>query len=62
MNAIERVGAVLIVTVVVAGCATWTPEQRAAWEEQERRNRMACENRGPFVYLSGACIFRGGGT
>jgi len=62
MNTIERAGAVLIVTVVVAGCTTWTPEQRAAWEEQERRNRTECERRGPFVYVSGACLFRGGGA
>ena len=62
MNAIERAGAVLILTVVVAGCATWTPEERAAWEQRERQNRVACESRGPFLYVSGACIFRGGGA
>jgi hypothetical protein len=61
MNAIARVGAVLILTVVLAGCAPMTPEVRAAIEEQERQRAMECERRGGW-YVSGSCISRGGGA
>ena len=61
MNAIARVGAVLILTVVLAGCAPMTPEVRAAIEEQERQRAMECERRGRW-YVSGSCISRGGGA
>ena len=61
MNAIARVGAVLILTVVLVGCAPMTPEVRAAIEEQERQRAMECERRGGW-YVSGSCISRGGGA
>ena len=60
MNAIARVGAVLILTVVLAGCAPMTPEVRAAIEEQERQRAMECERRGGWYV--GSCISRGGGA
>jgi hypothetical protein len=61
MSAIARVGAVLILTIVLAGCAPMTPQERAALEEQDRRSAMECERRGR-VYVSGACISRSGGA
>ena len=61
MSAIARVGAVLTLTMILAGCAPMTPEQRAALEEQDRRNALACERQGR-VYVSGSCISRGGGA
>jgi hypothetical protein len=60
MTAIERAGAILIVAVVLTGCAAWTPEQRAAWEDQERRRATECERRGGW-YVSGSCVSRAGG-
>ncbi len=59
MNAIEGAGAMLIVAVVLAGCSPMTPEQRAAWEQQERRNAVECERRGGSYV--GTCVSRGGG-
>jgi hypothetical protein len=61
MSAIARVGALLILTMILAGCAPMTPEERAALEEQDRRNALECESRGR-VYVSGACISRSGGA
>lgn len=60
MNAIARVRAVLILTMVLAGCAPMQPEVRAAIEEQERRRAMECERRGGWY--AGSCISRGGGV
>jgi len=60
MNVLARVGFALIVTVVAAGCAPWTPEQRTTYEEQERRQAMDCGLRGGW-FVSGSCISRGGG-
>ena len=61
MNAIARVSAALILTVVLAGCAPMTPEVRAAIEDQERRRAIECERRGGW-YISGSCISRGSGA
>ena len=60
MNALARVRAVLILTMVLAGCAPMTPEVRAAIEEQERRRAIECERRGGSYV--GSCISRGGGA
>ena len=60
MNAIARVRALLILTMVMAGCAPMTPEVRAAIEEQERRRAIECERRGGSYV--GSCISRGGGV
>lgn len=60
MSAIARVGAVLILTVVLAGCAPMTPEQIAALEEQQRQQAAECQQRGGLL-VSGSCISRGGG-
>jgi hypothetical protein len=60
MIAIARVGAGLILAAVLAGCAPMTPQERAALEEQDRRNAQQCERQGR-VYISGSCISRGGG-
>ena len=61
MSAIARVWAVLILAMFLAGCAPMTPEVRAAIEERDRQSAMACERSGR-VYVSGACISRGGGV
>ena len=60
MNLLARVGLALILMVVAAGCAPWTPEQRAAYEAQERGQAMDCGLRGGW-FVSGSCISRGGG-
>jgi PBP1b-binding outer membrane lipoprotein LpoB len=61
MSDIARVGALLILTMILAGCAPMTPAERAALEEQDRRSAMECERLGR-VYVSGSCISRGGGA
>ena len=60
MNAIERAGAVLILTMLAAGCSPMTAEQRAALEERDRQLVKTCEGRGGY-YINGSCISRGGG-
>ena len=61
MTAFARLGTALILTTLLAGCASMTPETRAALEEQDRRNALDCERRGR-VYVSGSCISRSGGA
>jgi hypothetical protein len=60
MNAVERAGVLLILSVVLAGCTLMTPEERAALEEQERQRATACHQRGG-LFVSGLCVSRGGG-
>ena len=60
MNTIAWVTAGLILTVVLAGCMT--PEERAAFEEQERRRAIECERRGGSYVTGSSCISRGGGA
>ena len=50
-----------VLSGVGAGCAPWTPEQRAAAEEQDRRRAAECLSRGGW-YVSGSCVSRGGGA
>ncbi len=61
----DRVALWLLLAAVLAGigagCAPWTPEQRAAAEEQERRQAGECLRRGGW-YVSGSCVSRGGGA
>jgi hypothetical protein len=61
VRAIALCGAVLGLAVGLAGCVTMTPADRAAVEERERRRAVECEQIGR-VYVSGACISRGGGA
>ena len=55
--------AILLLSVIAAGCAPMTPEQRAAAEqaraEQERQHAMECAAMG-MLYMSGTCAMRGG--
>ena len=60
MNTIARVTAGLILTVVLAGCMT--TEERAAFEEQERRRAIDCERRGGSYVTGSSCISCGGGA
>ncbi len=39
----ERAGLVLILAVVLAGCAPLTPEQTAALEAQQRQYALECQ-------------------
>ena len=61
MNAVERVGVVLILAAALAGCAHVTSEQWAAFEEQQRRQALECQQRGGWP-VSGSCVSRGGGA
>jgi|RhiMethySRZTD1v2_1073278.scaffolds.fasta_scaffold2804049_2 hypothetical protein len=65
MSMRDRVALGLVLAAVLvgigAGCAPWTPEQRAALEEQERRRSAECLSRGSW-YVSGSCVSRGGGA
>ena len=60
MNVVERVGLVLVLAVVLAGCAPLTPEQLAALEERDRQQELECQQRGGLL-ISGSCVSRGGG-
>ena len=62
MNPIARVSAALILTVVLAGCAPMTPEERAAVAEQERQRAIECERRGGWYLTGSSCTSRGGGV
>ncbi len=62
MNVIARVSAVLILTVILAGCAPLTPEESAAIAEQERQREIECERRGGWYLRGSSCTSRGGGV
>lgn len=65
MSVRDRMALGLVLAVILAGigagCAPWTPEQRAASEEQERQRSAECLSRGGW-YVSGSCVSRGGGA
>ncbi len=65
LRARDRLALGIVLAAVLAGvgggCAPWTPEQRAAVEEQDRRQAAECLRRGGW-YVSGSCVSRGGGA
>ena len=60
MNALVRAGLLLILAVVLAGCAPLTPEQTAALEAQQWQYALECQLRGG-LFMSGSCVSRSGG-
>ena len=60
VNTVQRVGVLLALAAVQAGCAPLTPEQLAALEEREHRQAAECHLRGGWL-VSGSCVSRGGG-
>ena len=61
MRIIARAAAAIAILAILAGCAPWTPEQRAAYEAQDQQRAQDCQLRGGW-YVSGSCVSRGGGA
>lgn len=61
MTTVRRTILLLLVLTLAAGCAPWTPEQTAEFEERERQRAAECATRGGW-YASGSCVSRAGGA
>jgi hypothetical protein len=61
MRILDRTPLLLLIMTLAAGCAPWTPEQTAAFEERERQLSEECARRGG-LFVSGSCVSRAGGA
>ena len=61
MTTVGRTILLLLTMTLAAGCAPWTPEQTADYQERERQLSEECARRNG-MFVSGSCVSRSGGA